>query len=166
MADQILMEQIQTIEGFSLRPTPESQTLQLFEAGAHLHGFALHVPNQEHYTLKTVAELVDDKVAAKDAAIDALCTTVEFAIASYDHEHGHSINDSDVAGELEKLAFKPESHLESPVGQQIEAWLRVELSLGGYSRSDVRTALRRLHRMAKKYGSGRDYLNHIHHLVH
>jgi hypothetical protein len=166
MADQALLAQIQQIEGLELRPAPEPQTLQLFEAGTHLHGFALHVPNQEHYPLKTIAELVDDKAAAKDTAIDALCTTVEFAMASFDHEHGHSISDSDVASELEKLAFKPETRLESPVGQQIEAWLRVELSLSNYSRSDVRTALRRLHRMAKKYGSGRDYLNHIHHLVH
>ncbi|MBF2054920.1 MAG: hypothetical protein IGS03_15850 [Candidatus Sericytochromatia bacterium] len=104
----------------------------------------------------------------QEARLVAISMAVEFAIAFADHDSGHALQDPEVIALLDKLTMKPET-LQPGLGERIQAHLRLELSLADYSRSDVRTALRRCLRSAQRYHKSegpRGYLSFIHHLIH
>ncbi|PKL75931.1 MAG: hypothetical protein CVV27_12850 [Candidatus Melainabacteria bacterium HGW-Melainabacteria-1] len=139
-----------------------SQEYQLTESGE------LVLPDESKLTLKPLAELyAEAKPAAKDDEIMALCMAMEYAVAFFDHDHDHGLNDGDVIRVLEKLSLKPETSFEG-VGGLLLAHLRLELSLGEYSRADVRQAVRKILRSAQRHSKGdpRGYLGFIHHLIH
>lgn len=118
--------------------------------------------------LKPLSELyVEAKSPAGDKEQEALMMAIEYAIAFYDHAHEHGLRDDEAIRLLEKLSMKPEVAL-SGVGGFVQTYLRLELSLGDYSRADVRQALRRIQKTATRHSKGdpRGYLNHIHHFVH
>lgn len=127
------------------------------------------LPDDTDIELKPLSELyVEAKSPASDSQQNALMMALEYAIASYDHAHDHGLRDDETIRMLEKLAMKPEVTL-SGAGGFVQTYLRLELSLDDYSRGDVRQALRRSQKNAErqsKGGSGRDYLNHIHHVMH
>lgn len=128
----------------------------------------LEFPDESEVKLKSLNELyVETKGVSKDDEQMALSMAMEFAIAFYDHTHDHGLNDADTIRMLEKLSMKPENALEG-VGGLVQSHLRLELSLGDYSRGDVRQAVRRIQRSAQRQSKEgpRGYLSYIHHLMH
>lgn len=128
----------------------------------------LALPDGSSLVLKPLSEVYSEaKSPAGEPEIMALCMAIEYAIAFFDHTHDHGLNDGDTIRVLEKLSMKPELPL-SGFGGLVQAYLRLELSLGEYSRADLRQAVRKTLRSAERHTKGdpRGYLNFIHHVMH
>lgn len=172
MSDTLLIEQLNTRQLLSPpREIGMSHAMTfLLQQGAELPASdQLQLKNGETLPLQPFNTLYTE-VSQPDleARLVALCMATEFAIAFADHASEHSLQDPEVIVCLEQLALKPEASLKG-LGARIQGYLRLELSLADYSRSDLRNALRRCLRSAQRHHKSegaRGYLAFIHHLIH
>lgn len=168
MPDQDLIAHVQPLLPPNLDPAASyvvallTQQQLSFDADGHLQ------LQGQPLSLKPFNELYDERSKGSEAQINLLCMAIEFSLAWQDHNAGHSMQDAEVLPAFEKLSMKPEQPL-SGLGAQLQAVLQLELSLRGFSRGDLRQAIRRCQRSAQRHhkqDGARGYLGFIHHILH
>ncbi len=121
------------------------------------------------YTLKPLPELYgqgrggDASVDAKDPHYQPLLRAIEEEIVLF-HASNAWLTDGAVAIALGSLAMGLEAEQTDPLARRVQAALRLALSLGDYSRQEVRQALRYVNRSVdrhKKAQGPRGYLQFI-----
>jgi hypothetical protein len=100
--------------------------------------------------------------------------TIEGAIKRFFQQEDPSLKDTEVIQLLETLSLKPEASLSSsslhyPLWMSIDSNLRLQLSMRPYTRNEVRQAIRKILRSAKRHNKQegeRGYLSFISIYVH
>lgn len=171
MSDQILLDQASTQLGFKA-PTEADLSCAVTlltdtQAEFSPANASIELSDGKPLVLQGLKELYTDRADVRETATFALCMTIEYALAKEDHQGGHNLQDAAAIEVLEKLSMKPEPELQG-LGAVLQAWLRLELSLQDYSRSEVRQAIRRCLRSAQRHQKEgpRAYLGFIHHFIH
>ena len=122
-------------------------------------GPTVEVPldGQTHkHVVKPMIELYGQGVEASTLVPDSeeympLCVAIEEAILKRERET-HDLMDARVLLALERLAIKPEANTDpDDVATDIQAGLRLCLSLNDYSRRDVQRALRKIAKSVQRH---------------
>ena len=127
----------------------------------------IHGDQQEPYTLKPLAELYGPgsgkTVDAQNDIFMSLFLSIEEEIVRFDSNE-ELLSDGRVALVLNGLSLNPEAPATDALAQQIQAALRLNLSINDYSRQEVRQALRKIEKSVARHAGahGRGYIDFIH----
>jgi len=108
------------------------------------------------YKLKELAELyAPEAIISPDIDWDdeyylSLLFSIESSIKRV-YDDKPDLTDASVIYALEKLSLKPEAKENNIVIREINQQLRVQLSMGDYSRTEVKRAIRKIRGSAKKH---------------
>jgi hypothetical protein len=116
------------------------------------------------YELKPIRDLYMQKPENKSSNhYLSLLEAIEGAIKRYSSEN-YDVTDSQLIGILDKLSMKPELEINDPVAKEINKQIKFELSMSGYSRDDLRQAIRKILKSAQKlanHSNNRSYIDFI-----
>jgi len=117
------------------------------------------------YLLKPLEGLYAKQESRKSAENEmmSLLYQIERAIKGYDMAD-YGLTDSSVIIALEKLSMKPEAPVQDDLLRSITGYLRMFLSIHDYSRSELRQAINRVLRSARRHNKidgTRGYLDFI-----
>lgn len=127
------------------------------------------------YRLKPLAELYGagtgvEAMDPRNKVFQPLLHGIESQILRFDVAQHGRLTDGQVSLALGKLAMSPEADAGTDVlANRIQIGLRLALSLGNYSRQEVKQALRRIAKSAEmhtKQSGARGYLNFVRKHVH
>jgi hypothetical protein len=118
------------------------------------------------YRLKPLAQLYGaDSPTPSESTLKPLTRGIESQIAIFDVVQRGRLSDGDVLLALGKLAMGPDAEINNDIlANRIQIGLRLSLSLGNFSRSAVKQALRRVAKaveMRTTQAGTRGYLNSI-----
>ena len=117
------------------------------------------MPLKELYAPGTDSPSVDPQ----DDRYMPLFLAIETEIAQY-YDEVPTLTDGTVGLVLDQLALSPEAPTPDPLAQQIQMVLRFCLSFNGYSRQEVRAALRKVRKSVERHSKvdgRRGYLDFI-----
>jgi hypothetical protein len=115
------------------------------------------------FKLKPLNDLYNESIKDdSNTHVEPLLFAIETAIRNYD-KNEEQLTDSRIMNTLEKLSMKPEMESSDPLLTLISLQIRLQLSLGDYSRANVRHALRKIGKSAKLHNEAgkRGYIDFI-----